>query len=143
MAHASVRWTATLITSLFAALLLTAACSGGSGSGHPGCRKDADCKGSRVCMSGECQDPSPQAQANGVQGNGAQQAAAPQPPPLIQPQCQADTDCPKYHECRQGACACACKVGKRYNAAGSCIDYNCGPGYKCNPNDGLCYCQCM
>jgi hypothetical protein len=53
-----------------------------------GCSKDNDCKGSRVCVSGQCVDPRPTTNtpATTVAQRPAQPQPAPQPQPIAQPQ---------------------------------------------------------
>jgi hypothetical protein len=65
-------------------VLQTTACKAGS-EGDPGCTKDSDCKGERVCVSGACVDPSmPKPEAPHVAPTDPV-VVAPRPPVAVAP----------------------------------------------------------
>ena len=79
----------------------------------PGCTRDIDCKGNRICRNGECVDPEPAPQAVSQQVSG----------------CTKDTYCKSDRICRNGKCVSP--NTDVVTQAGSCSeDGDCGSGYR-------------
>lgn len=98
-------------------LICTCFIACGPTSTSDACTKDADCKGDRICSSGQCKE--------------SQKTDT----------CTKDSDCKGDRICKSGKCENNAAVDKK--GFTKCGDITCQPNQHCNPNVELCNTGCL